>query len=361
MPVEKIDIDHFLTLSPDLPIIDVRSPDEYTHAHVPGAFHVPLFTDEQRAIIGTAYKKQNRHTAVNHGLSFFSDRMKVIPKEIETIITDHRQKDISSPYPLSENKRPGILVYCWRGGMRSEAVAWLMSLYGDKIYLLNGGYKSFRRWALSQFQENYRLKILGGYTGSGKTDLLEEFKKNGEIVIGLEHLANHKGSAFGALGETSQPSNEMFENLLAVELWKARKQSVQSNREIWVEDESAHISKVGIPKPFWDQMRESPLYFMDVDFEKRVDYIVKMYGIYDKQDLTDCVLRIQKRLGGLNAKNAISFLSEDNFKGAFSILIKYYDKMYEDSLGNRNNVQSLLKRIKCGNVDIANAHKVLYC
>ncbi|MEO9003216.1 MAG: tRNA 2-selenouridine(34) synthase MnmH [Ginsengibacter sp.] len=361
MSVEKIDIDNFLTLSQELPIIDVRSPGEYSHSHIPDSFHVPLFTDDQRAIIGTAYKKQNRHAAVNHGLSFFSDRMKIIPNEIETIITDHRLKGISSPYPLSENKRPGILVYCWRGGMRSGAVAWLMSLYGDKVYLLNGGYKSFRRWALSQFQEKYRLKILGGYTGSGKTELLTELKKNGEIVIGLEHLANHRGSAFGALGEIAQPSNEMFENLLAVELWKAMKQAQQSNREIWVEDESAHIGKVGIPKLFWDQMRESPLYFMDVDFEKRVDYIVKTYGIYEKQDLTDCVIRIQKRLGGLNTKNAISFLSENNFKEAFSILIKYYDKMYDDSLGNRNNLQSLLKRIKCSHVDLDNSLKVLDC
>ena len=97
MPVEKIDIDHFLTLSPELPIIDVRSPGEFSHAHLPGAFHVPLFTDEQRAIIGTAYKKQDRQTAVNLGLSFFSDRMKVIPKEIETIIAPQSQNDISSP------------------------------------------------------------------------------------------------------------------------------------------------------------------------------------------------------------------------------------------------------------------------
>lgn len=361
MPVEKIDIDHFLTLSPELPIIDVRSPGEYSHAHLPGASHVPLFTDEQRAIIGTAYKKQDRQTAVNHGLSFFSDRMKTIPKEIETIIKDHEKKDISSPHSFSANKRPGILVYCWRGGMRSGAVAWLMSLYGDKIYLLDEGYKSFRRWVLSQFQEKYPLKVLGGYTGSGKTELLQELKKNGEIVIGLEHLANHKGSAFGALGESAQPSSEMFENLLAVELWKARNEAVRNNREIWVEDESAHIGKVGIPKLFWDQMRENPLYFLDIDFEKRVDYIAKMYGIYEKQDLMDSVLRIQKRLGGLNTKNVISFLSENNFKDAFSILIKYYDKMYDDSLKNRKNVQSLLKRIKCSDVELVNSLKVLDC
>ena len=356
MPIEKIDMDHFLSLSQELPIIDVRSPGEYDHAHFPGAFNIPLFTDEQRAIIGTAYKKQSRQVAVNYGLGFFSERMKTIPGEIENIINRRRQES-EFPGLHAENKKAGILIYCWRGGMRSGAVAWLMSLYGDKIYTLNGGYKAFRRWALAQFEKKYLLRVLGGYTGSGKTDILKELKKNGKTIIDLEDLANHKGSAFGSLGEQPQPSHEMFENKLALQLWEVNKCSAR-NQEIWIEDESAHIGTVGIPKVFWQQMQNSPLYFIDTPFCERVSYIEKTYSIFDKKKLIDCTLKIQKRLGGLNTKNAIQFFSENNFREAFSILIEYYDKMYSKSLNNRCNLKSL-KKITCNKIDCADTAKKL--
>lgn len=159
MPIEKIDIDSFLKLSREYPVLDVRSPDEYNHAHIPGAYSVPLFTDEQRAIIGTAYLKESRQAAVNHGLNYFSERMKIIPDEIIKIITG---------YQINNQPSSSLLIHCWRGGMRSDAVAWLMNLYGYKIYLLKGGYKAFRRWALFQFEKKYSLKVLGGFTGWGK-------------------------------------------------------------------------------------------------------------------------------------------------------------------------------------------------
>ena len=356
MPIEKIDMDHFLSLSQELPVIDVRSPGEYDHAHFPCAFNIPLFTDEQRAIIGTAYKKQSRQVAVNYGLGFFSERMKTIPGEIENIINRRRQES-EFPSLHAENKKMGILIYCWRGGMRSGAVAWLMSLYGDKIYTLNGGYKAFRRWALAQFEKKYSLRVLGGYTGSGKTDILKELKKNGKTIIDLEDLANHKGSAFGSLGEQPQPSHEMFENKLALQLWEVNKCNAQ-NHEIWIEDESVHIGTVGIPKVFWQQMQDSPLYFIDIPFCERVGYIEKTYSIFDKRNLIDCTLKIQKRLGGLNTKNAIQFFSENNFREAFSILIEYYDKMYSKSLNNRCNLKSL-KKITCNKIDCADTAKKL--
>ena len=212
MPIEKIDIENFLQLSNEFPVLDARSPSEYAHAHIPGAFSVPIFTDEQRKIIGTAYKKESRQVAVNHGLNYFSERMKVIPGEVENLARFHNKN--------SGSQTKTFLVHCWRGGMRSDAVAWLLNLYGYKIYLLKGGYKVFRRWALAQFEKEYSLKVLGGFTGSGKTEVLKELSRMGEKIIDLEGLANHKGSAFGSLGEEIQPSSEMFENLLALQLWQ---------------------------------------------------------------------------------------------------------------------------------------------
>lgn len=349
MPIEKVDIEKFLQLSEKFPILDVRSPAEFAHAHIPNAISVPIFSDEERKIIGTAYKKQSRQVAVNHGLNFFSERMKIIPKEVESLKGNAQ---------FSNSQTKTYLVHCWRGGMRSEAVAWLLSLYGYKVFLLDGGYKTFRRWALDQFEKEYSLKILGGFTGSGKTQVLKELNSRGEKVIDLEGLANHKGSAFGALGENSQPSSEMFENALALQLWQIADNTNgdgDTKNEIWLEDESAHIGTVGIPKPFWQQMRKSRLYFLDIPFEKRLENILNIYGVFDKEELVNCVSKIQKRLGGLNTKNAIQFINENNVEAAFEILLKYYDKLYEQSLFKRENVNSLLHKIECAHTETSNA------
>ncbi|HEV2832996.1 MAG TPA: tRNA 2-selenouridine(34) synthase MnmH [Hanamia sp.] len=361
MPVEAVNIETFLNLSKDFPILDVRSPGEYLQAHIPGAFSIPLFTDEQRKIIGTAYKQESRQVAVNHGLNYFSERMKIISGEVADIIAGLKSKNVFSYSPLGAG---GLLIHCWRGGMRSEAVAWLLSLYGYKIYLLKGGYKSFRRWALKQFEKQYSFKILGGYTGSGKTEVLNAMKNKGKTVIDLEALANHKGSAFGSLGRSAQPSQEMFENLLAIELWKANfkkeagyngNEQTNLNNEIWLEDESRHIGSVGFSQSFWKQMRNADLYFLDIPFEERLKFIVSQYSCFDKKLLVTAIMKIQKRLGGLETKNAINFLLENKVTECFSILLHYYDKMYINALNSREDIPSLLNKIPCKTVDIDNA------
>ena len=365
MAIEKIDIEKFLKLSAECPVFDVRSPGEYLHAHIPGALALPLFTDEQRKIIGTAYKQESRQVAVKKGLDFFSDRMKSIPVETEELFNGWKNPKGKEKSNLNTNQ---IIVHCWRGGMRSGAVAWLLDLYGFKVYTLKGGYKVFRNWALAQFEKEYKINILGGYTGSGKTGVLQEMKRKGKKVIDLEGLASHKGSAFGSLGEKPQPGQEMFENLLAIELYKLAGVEEQINTngdiysknltaDIWIEDESRHIGTAGIPKTFWDQMRKSPLYFLDIPFEERLNHLVTTYGVFDKKDLVNSIMRIQKRLGGLETKHAINFLLENNVKDCFSILLRYYDKLYTNGLNNRENIEAVLNKIPCANVDINNAQK----
>lgn len=362
MAIERIDIEKFLQLSEEYPIFDVRSPGEFLHAHIPGAFPLPLFTDDQRKIIGTAYKLQSRQVAVKKGLHFFSERMKEIPDEVEELTGNQKKVSMNNATPHTNR----ILIHCWRGGMRSGAVAWLLDLYGFKVYTLKGGYKAFRNWALAQFKKNYAINLLGGYTGSGKTEVLHELGRMGNRVIDLERLAHHKGSAFGALGEKPQPTQEMFENQLAFELHKTegiaeRKQSngdTHTNNYpggIWIEDESRHIGTAGIPKTFWDQMRKSPLYFLEIPFEERLKYIVNSYGPFDKNELKGSIMKIQKRLGGLDTKNAINYLLENKVSDCFSILLRYYDKMYNNSLNKRENIEAVLNKIPCATVDINNA------
>ena len=348
MPAEKVNIDRFLELLKNYPVFDVRSPGEYDHAHIPGAYSLPLFTNEERAIVGTIYKQESREKAIKTGLDFLGPKMKKMVEEVESIV--HSQK--------SELQNPNsILVYCWRGGMRSGAVSWLLDLYGFKVYTLVGGYKKFRNYVLNNFKKEYPFKIIGGYTGTGKTEVLKELERKGELIIDLEEIANHKGSAFGNIGMPKQPTQEMFENLLAIKI-RTIDDELATVNNIWIEDESQRIGLVNIPTDLWRTMRRSPVCFLDIPFEERLQHLVEEYGTLDKQKMIDAIGRIKERLGGLEAKNAIALLESNNTIESFRILLKYYDKWYLKGLHNRENINSLLHLIKCDSVTTENANRL---
>ena len=192
--------------------------------------------------------------------------------------------------------------------------------------------------------------------------VFKKLTQQGEIVIDLEEIARHKGSAFGNIGLEKQPSQEMFENLLAIQLriiddsWQMAESVIgHPSSAIWLEDESQRVGDVNIPNELWKNMRQSPVYFLDIPFEERLKHIVKEYGGLDKEELVNSIIRIQNRLGGLETKNAINFLLENNTTECFRILLKYYDKWYLKSLHNRENVNSLLINISCENVGQQNA------
>jgi len=314
MGVQKTGDGIFENLSNYL-IIDVRSPGEYAHAHIPTAFSLPLFTDEERAEIGTTYKQESREAAIKLGLPFFGTKMQNMIEQVEGWATI---------YEKTNGKKPTILVHCWRGGMRSAAVAWLLDLYGFQTEQLTGGYKAYRNWVLAQFEKNYTMKVLGGFTGSGKTEILLQLQKSKIPVIDLEGLANHKGSAFGALGQNQQHTQEQFENNLSAALLNTS----AANSYFWIEDESQRIGTNMLPTSFFKNLRNSICYFIDIPFDARLQFIVQAYGKFAVADLIAATLRIQKRLGGLETKTAVNFLVENNIEGAFSILLKYYDKVY---------------------------------
>jgi tRNA 2-selenouridine synthase len=329
-------IEEFTAQAETAMVLDVRSPMEHEHAHMPNALNLPVFSNEERKIIGTTYKEQSREQAIKLGLDFFGPKMNIFIETIETWIVQ-KQGTENQPKHLEEIKQTKLLLHCARGGMRSAAVAWLLDFYGFDVYLLTGGYKAYRNHVLSQFEKPYPFKILSGNTGSRKTVILQQLAGK-ENIIDLETLANHKGSAFGSIGMPAQPSQEMFENLLAGEL--LRKSADQ--KPIWLEDESQRIGKAMIPNGIWNQMREAAVYFLEVPFEKRLENILLEYGPHPKEDLKESIHKIAKRLGGLETKTAIQFLEEDDIKNCFSILLTYYDKQYKKGLEKRNNLNHQL-------------------
>lgn len=349
MAVQKISIDDFIINASQQIVIDVRSPGEFEHAHIPGAFSLPLFNNEERAVVGTTYKKLSREDAIKIALPMFGNKMLPMVEQVEKWVTHFQEKNNGS--------KPLLYVHCWRGGMRSAAVAWLLDLYGYKVAQLTGGYKAYRNWIIAQFSVPYTIKVLGGYTGSGKTEILNSLKENGENIIDLEGLAHHKGSSFGALGQAPQPTQEMFENLLGVALSNIK----DKQKTIWIEDESQRIGTVMVPSIFFNSMRESPCYFLEIPFEERLNFIVRQYGIFEKEDLIAATTRIQKRLGGLETKNAVQFIEENKIKDAFSILLKYYDKWYSKfSQPNTTSPKLHLNKISALSVDpVVNANLLM--
>lgn len=329
MPVQNIDINLFLKFSSEVPLFDVRSPSEYKHAHIPGAHSLPIFTDEERKEIGTQYKQISREVAIKTGLRYFGKNLESFVLQVEQIVN-------SKDKPAATK----IRLHCWRGGMRSSAMAWLLSQYGYDVYVLEGGYKQYRRFVLRQFEWPFHLQVLGGHTGSGKTEVLQELRKSGHPVIDLENLAQHKGSAFGALGMAEQPSQEQFENLLERAL--APYYAVDNSHgmiqpvPIWIENESQRIGHVNLPNTFFRTIQESPCYQLTIPFEQRLQFITQQYGSFEKEKLVNAIMRIQKRLGGQHAKEAIFQLLENNITECFRILLTYYDKEYNRAREKNN-------------------------
>lgn len=310
-----INPDQFLTLRSRMHLLDVRSPMEYAKGHIPGASSMPLFTDDERAVVGTKYTKQGKDLAVLAGLEFVGPKLADMVRLARKMV----------------NKDGEIALYCWRGGMRSGSVAWLLETAGFKVYLLRGGYKAYRthvRYTIGKQEVN--LKILGGMTGSGKTDILKSMKDLGAQVIDLEGYANHKGSAFGAIGQQPQPKAEMFENLIFDE-WI----TFDFSRPVWVEDESKNVGSIFILDELWDKMILAPLYRISVPKEFRVGRLVKEYASFGKEVLQVALDKIERRLGNDQYKFCIQALEQNDFAAVASMTLTYYDKAYLNQNGKR--------------------------
>jgi tRNA 2-selenouridine synthase len=316
VPIPVLD---FLKQAKTLPLIDVRSPGEFGHAHIPGAVNIPLFDDAERAQVGTRYKQAGKDLAVLMGLEM------VGPKLADFVRQARKLTQISNGQ---------VLVHCWRGGMRSGSFAWLLQTAGMYPNTLEGGYKAYRNTVLTALAEPRKLLILGGKTGSGKTDILRHLRQQGEQVICLESLAHHKGSSYGAIGQLPQPSSEQFENLIFRE-WAG----LNPNKRIWLEDESRNVGACFVPMPLWLQMRAAPVAFVDIPKSLRISRLVQEYTGIDHQLLIEATKRIEKRLGGKVLKDCIAALTVGDYATVADLTLDYYDRAYLHGLSQRNPAQ----------------------
>ncbi len=290
-----------------IPLIDTRSEAEFEHAGIPGAINLPLLPNEDRKIVGTIYKQKGHDAAVIKGFELTGPRFHQI------------LSDSLNQFPEKE-----LMMYCWRGGMRSGIMSWLHETTGFKVTLLKGGYKAFRGWVNETLETPRKVIVLGGHTGSGKTEVLHHLKSLGEQVIDLEALANHKGSAFGALGKSGQPSNEQFENFLAAE-WSR----LNPDKTVWLENESRSIGSCIIPENIFNLIRTAPLIEMNIGFSKRLERIRKEYACFPVDVLKATTIKIKKRLGPQHLKAALEYLDQSDFDGWLEVVMVYYDKLYE--------------------------------
>lgn len=298
--------------------IDVRSPLEFKKGHIPGAYNIPLFSDQLRALVGTIYVQEGKEKAMHVALQH------VAPHFIDLI---DQAKNIY------KKEKKTLVVYCARGGMRSGSVSWLFNLFQLSVIQLARGYKGYRNWVLAQFLQRRPINLLCGKTGSGKTAFLHHLAQEHQQIIDLEALAKHKGSVFGGYKD-QQATQQQFENDLA---WQWAQ--LDFLKWTWIEDESRKIGSVIIPESIWLQMQESTVYLLVVSLKSRFDRVLCEYGKLDKLFLLNALEKIESHLGGPRYQEVKKHILVDEMEEAFNILLSYYDKKYEHGLKNKQAIR----------------------
>jgi len=312
-------------------IIDVRSPGEFKEDHIPNAINIPLLDDEERKEIGIIYKHIGPEKAKLRGVEIVSPKLPEFIKAIHQIY----------------KKNKPVVIYCWRGGLRSEAFVTFARLAGISVSKLMGGYKSFRKFVSKYFEnidKNITFITLFGPTCSGKTEILESINQKGYPVVNFEKCARHKGSVFGHIGEEDYPyiTQKKFESEIFFSMFKNK------SNLYFVEGESKKIGKVTIPNSLFDKIKNAYKVYIDADINFRVKFAIETYKpqLYEK-DIYESLKKIQRYLNKKTFEKLITFLNQKNFEDfTKEIMLNYYDPLYKNGIKERIDYQIKLSNIE---------------
>jgi tRNA 2-selenouridine synthase len=308
---QDITVDELLKLQEkkELMLVDVRSPSEYRDSTIPGSLNIPLFNDAERAEIGTIYKQDSTESAKKRGLEIVSAKLPEFIREFQQI---------------DANKA----VFCWRGGMRSKTSATVLDLMGIRTYRLQGGVRAYRKWVVENLEHidfKPEAYVLNGYTGSGKTLILQQLREKGFPVLDLEGMASHRGSIFGQIG--LRPNNQKtFESLLLQDLM-----AYKDSPYVLFEAESKRIGKVVLPPFFIEKKEQGMQIFIDMPMEERVRHILDDYKPWEhKEDCIEAYEKIRNRIHTPVAAEIAANLEAEDYASAVRLLLEfYYDPRYE--------------------------------
>lgn len=304
-------------------LLDVRSPAEFAAGHIPGAHNFPLLSNDERIIVGTEYTTNGSEAALDTGLRLLGPQLAEKLAQARVLLAG----------------KTDVLLHCWRGGMRSRSVGWLLQTAGFRVRVLGGGYKRYRAHVRESLARPATMLVLGGMTGSGKTEVLHALAERGAQVIDLEGLAGHRGSAFGGVGLPCQGSTEMFENRLEA-CWSA----LDLSRPVWVEDEDRRIGDLNVSEAFFPHVAEGRRVVLRVPKESRAARLVRLYtvegdaGTARNNALAAAVSRLEQRLGSEATKSCIEAIHAGRYDEAVRATLGYYDRAYEKQMARRRHL-----------------------
>ncbi|HCF28211.1 MAG TPA: tRNA 2-selenouridine(34) synthase MnmH [Cyanobacteria bacterium UBA11049] len=301
-------------------IIDVRAESEFAEDRIPGAINLPVLDDAERALVGTMYKQINPFTARKKGAA-------LVTKNISQHLITHFTAKDKDYHPL---------VYCWRGGQRSNSMATVLTQIGWRVTVLEGGYKTYRAYVRQQLEDlpaKFTYKVLCGLTGSGKTHILRQLQQRGAQVLDLEALANHRGSLLGEEWQekpTPQPSQKYFESLLLQQL-----QKFDLNKIVWLESESNKIGRVYLPLSLWQRMKQASCVEIQLPIAARVDFLLQEYPylVNNPVFLKAKLELIKSRIGKQKLNQWYQFIDSEQWEEFVKdLLISHYDPTYSQSI-----------------------------
>lgn len=304
----------YTTVPKDALFIDVRSPLEYAHSTIENAINIPLFSDEERALIGKMYKQESTDKAKLKGVEIVSKKLPTIFKQVMDLKRD--------------SKRP-LVFFCARGGYRSSSIAMFLNSMGERVFLLAGGYKAYRSHVISELERLTKEKnfiVLHGNTGIGKTRLLKALKESGLDILDFEQGANHRGSILGGVGLGEGSSLKAFESYIYHRL-------IESNAPyIFVEAESRRIGRVFIPIPLHEKMQNGLHINLTADYDFRAEILIDDYTNHPtfEKDMEKAIRYLGKYVGEKKVAEYLEMVTKKQFKPlAVELMKNYYDPMYE--------------------------------